>query len=186
MVLAGSACGSAAAAQTEVARQQPAAEQAACRAADLSAVFRGFQASGASLAGAVVVVNAGAGRCRLRGPVQSVAMRDADGSAVAARSRPPDASDAASVALPPGTSLPVFGASPPAGSAWFVVTWTNWCAGATPAVGSLVVGLAGGDSLTAPLDAGLPSWALGPPAPRCDDARAGSGLAAGRLQAATR
>lgn len=155
-----------------------------CRPSELRALFRGFQASGGSRIGAVVVVTTGTRPCWLSGTPPSVALLDGGGGSVTVKSHavagPPDAGR---VELMPGSTLPAFGAPPSRGSAWFVVTWVNWCSDAVPAVTSLLVVLPAGGSMAAPLDAAMPAWAAGPGAPRCEDARAGSTLTIGRFQA---
>jgi hypothetical protein len=182
MVLAGAACGAVPATQPGSSHAAP-ASQAICRAGDLHAIFRGFQTAGPSLTGAVVVVDAGTGRCWLGAGPQGVTLIDGDGGTMAVKSRGTAlAADARSVELLPGAPLPAFGAPPAAGSAWFVVTWTNWCSDATPDVSALVVALADG-TVAAPEDPQAPTWVAGPLVPRCDDAHAGSAVTIGRFQA---
>jgi hypothetical protein len=159
--------------------------QAACRPAELKALFRGFQVAGGSLSGAVVLVDAGHDPCWLTGTPPSVTLLNEDGGAVAVRSRPLALPvDAGDVELTPGAQLPGFGAPPERGSAWFTMTWSNWCGDTTPSVQSLLVVLPAGGSVAAPLDTAVPSLVVGPAAPRCDDGRAGSTLMIGRFQAA--
>src|SRR5207302_5466437 len=62
LVLAGAACAGAASAQTDGSIQGTGSNPA-CRAAELKALFRGFQAAGGSLTGAVVLVNTGRAPC---------------------------------------------------------------------------------------------------------------------------
>jgi hypothetical protein len=90
---------------------------------------------------------------------------------------------AGALELPPGAPLPAFGAPPVRGTAWFLLTWTNWCATAIPSVQSLLVVMPAGGSLAAPPDPAVPSWAQGPAAPRCDDSRAGPTVTISRFQA---
>jgi hypothetical protein len=183
VVLAATACG-AAALQSDLTRPAPPAAQAVCRPADLHALFRGFQAGGASSTGAVVIVNAGASRCWLQGGPQSVTLVDSGGAQLAVKSRSAATPiDGGSVELLPGAALPTFGAPPAPGSAWFAVTWTNWCSDAIPDVGSLVLVLPSGGTVAAPADPQAPTWEASPAVPRCDDTRAGSLLTAGRFQA---
>ena len=155
-----------------------------CQPADLQALFRGFHAAGGPLVGPVVLVSTGSTPCWLSGGPQGVVLRDAGGEAVPANVRAADQPAAGNpVALVPGTTMPGFGAPPPHGSAWFLVTWTNWCADTSPDVRSVQVALRGGGSVTAALDDSAPEWAVGPPTPRCDDAKAGSTLTIGRYLA---
>ena len=185
-MLACAACGGAASAlvQNDLSAQSPGIPTA-CRAAGLKALFRGFQASGGSLSGAVVLVNAGGQPCWLTGTPPSVTLLNDDGGAIAVRSRPLAVPvNAGDVELAPGAELPGFGAPPGHGSAWFTVTWSNWCGDSTPTVQALLVVLPAGGSVAAPLDTAVPSLVVGPAAPRCDDGRAGSTLAIGRFQAA--
>jgi hypothetical protein len=182
-VLAGASCAGAASAQSGA---QPPANAAVCRPAELRALFRGFQPSGASLISAVVVTNAGSHPCWLTGTPRSVALLDESGDTVTVRNRPLALPvDAGAVQLLPGAPLPAFGAPPTRGSTWFMLTWTNWCASTIPSVQSLLVVLPAGGSMAAPGDATVPSWAQGPAAPRCDDRRAGSTVTISRLQAPT-
>jgi len=182
-VLVASACGGgASAAQPDPGVQQSGTQP--CRAADLHGLFRGFRAAGGSLTAAVVLTDAGSTPCQLSGTPPSVTLLDQGGGSVAAKSHAvavPE--DAGAVVLKPGATMPGFGAAPPPGTAWFVVTWSNWCSDTLPAVSSLLVVLPGGGSVVAQPDATAPSWAAGPSAPKCDDARAASTLTIGRFQA---
>jgi Protein of unknown function (DUF4232) len=182
-VLAGAACAGAASAQTDGSIQGTGSNPA-CRAAELKALFRGFQAAGGSLTGAVVLVNTGRGPCWLAGTPPTVTLLNDDGDSAPVKSRPLALpADAGLVELAPGADLPAFGAPPTKGSAWFLVTWSNWCADAGPSVHSLLVVLPAGGSVSAPLDAAVPSWGMsGMAAPRCDDGRAGSTVTIGRFQ----
>jgi hypothetical protein len=182
-MLAGAACAGAAAAQTDSSGQTSAAP--ACRAAQLKALFRGFQASGGSLTGAVVLVNTGREPCWLTGTPPSVTLLSEDGDAVTVKTRALALpAEAGPVELTPGIDLPGFGAPLAQGSAWFLVTWSNWCADASPDVRSLLVVLPAGGSVAAPLDAAAMGWGMGGgAAPRCDDARAASSVTIGRFQA---
>lgn len=187
VVLACTACAGAASASVQGdLSAQPAGARSPCRAAALKALFRGFQASGGSLSGAVVLVNAGGRPCWLTGTPPSVTLLNEDGGgAIAVKSRPLALPvNAGEVELAPGGELPGFGAAPAHGSAWFTVTWSNWCGDTTPAVQALLVVLPAGGSVAAPLDTAVPSLVVSPAAPRCDDGRAGSTLAIGRFQAA--
>jgi hypothetical protein len=182
-VLAASACGGTDAAQSDPAGPRSGAPPS-CRAADLHGLFRGFRAAGGSLTGAVVLTNGGSGPCTLNGTPPSVTLLDQGGGSVAVKSHAvavPE--DAGTVLLAPGAAMPAFGAAPAPGSAWFVVTWSNWCSDALPAVSSLLVVLPAGGSVVAQPDTTAPIWASGPSAPRCDDARAGSTVTIGRFQA---
>jgi hypothetical protein len=155
-----------------------------CRAADLQALFRGFQGAGGSMTGAVVITNTGSRPCWLDGAPQSVSLLDDGGGTISVRSRPLDLPvGAGAVQLKPGTPLPTFGAPPARGSAWFVVTWSNWCGDASPSVQSLLIVLPAGGSLSAPLDAASGSWGDGRTVPHCDNARAGSTVTISRFQA---
>ena len=186
LVLAGAACAGAASAtvQNDLSGQ-PAGGPAACRPAELKALFRGFQAAGGSLSGAVVLVDAGHDPCWLTGTPPSVTPLNEDGGAVTVRSRPLALpANAGDVELAPGAPLPGFGAPPAHGSAWFTVTWSNWCGDTIPSVRSLLVVLPAGGSVAAPLDTAVPTLVVGPAAPRCDDGRAASTLTIGRFQAA--
>jgi hypothetical protein len=181
LLLAGAACGGPVPAQADPASQQ-AGGPAACRAADLHGLFRGFRAAGGSLTGAVVLTSAGSIPCMLTGTPPSVSLLDT-GGAVAVKSHAlavPE--DAGPVELRPGAAMPAFGAAPAAGSAWFVVTWSNWCSDTVPAVTSLLVVLPAGGTVVAQPDATAPAWASSAGAPRCDDARAGSTVTIGRFQ----
>jgi hypothetical protein len=160
------------------------ANGAVCRPAELRTLFRGFQASGASLISAVVVANTAARPCWLSGSPRSATLIDDSGDTVTVRSRPLAVPvDAGPVQLLPGAPLPAFGAPPARGSAWFMLTWTNWCASTIPSVQSLLVVLPAGGSVAAPGDPAVPSWAQGPAAPRCDDRRAGSTVTISQFQA---
>jgi Protein of unknown function (DUF4232) len=182
LVLAGSACGGAASAQADPSAQQ-AGSPPACKAPELRGLFRGFRPAGGSLTAAVVLTSAGARPCSLDGTPPSVTLLDQSGGSVSVRSHAVGVPEnAGAVDLTPGVAMPGFGAAPPSGSAWFVVTWSNWCSDALPAVSSLLVLLPGGGSIVAQPDATAPSWAAGPSAPRCDDARAGSTVTIGRFQ----
>jgi hypothetical protein len=180
----GPACGGSASAHSEPGAQ-PAAPAGSCRATDLKGLFRGFQASGGSLTGAVVLVSSGSAPCLLTGTPPSVTLLDANGDPVDVRSHPLDVpANAGPVHLLQGTQLPTFGAPPNRGSAWFVLNWTNWCASATPTVDSLLVVLPGGaGSISTPHDTAIAAWQPGPSTPRCDDAKVGSTVTIGRFQA---
>jgi hypothetical protein len=182
-VLAGSACGGAASAQSDPGGQQTGSVPA-CKASELHGLFRGFRPAGGSLTAAVVLTSAGAKACSLDGTPPSVTLLDQNGGSVAVKNHAVGVpEDAGTVQLTPGAAMPGFGAAPVSGSAWFVVTWSNWCSDALPAVSSLLVVLPGGGSVVAQPDATAPSWAAGPNTPRCDDARAGSTVTIGRFQA---
>lgn len=133
----------------------------------------------------MVLVNTGRGECWLTGTPPTVTLLNEDGDSVPVKSRPVALpAGARPVELAPGADLPAFGAPPAKGSAWFLVTWSNWCADAGPSVQSLLVVLPAGGSVSAPLDAAVPSWGMsGAAAPRCDDGRAGSTITIGRFQA---
>jgi hypothetical protein len=182
-VLAGAACAGAASAQSGVTAQLSDSNPA-CRATQLKAVFRGFQGAGASRTGAIVLVNTGSQPCWLTGTPRSVTLLDDSGDTVPARARALALpADAGPVELAPGAELPAFGEPPPKGSAWFQVTWSNWCADASPAVQSMLVVLPAGGSLAAPVDAAAAGWGMGETgAPRCDDAHAGSSVTISRFQ----
>jgi hypothetical protein len=150
----------------------------------LRAEFRGFQASGDSLAGAVVVVDAGAQPCWLDGSPRSVDLLDDSGDAIAVKQRAVDLPPGGTVELRPGVGMPDFGAPPATGSAWLSLNWTNWCTGSGPQVRSTLIVLPGGGSISGPIDPVQPSWAVGPASPRCTDSRAPSGLTFGRFQPA--
>ena len=157
---------------------------APCRAAELHGLFRGFRAAGGSLTAAVVLTTSGSGPCSLTGTPPTVTLLDQSGGSVAVRSHAVGVpEDAGAVELTPGVALPAYGQPPAPGSAWFVVTWSNWCTDALPAVNSLLVLLPTGGSVVAQPDGTAPSWAAGPSAPRCDDSRAGSTVTIGRFQA---
>jgi Protein of unknown function (DUF4232) len=181
-VLAGSAC--AASANGALGGQASVTAAPACRASQLKALFRGFNANGGTLTGAVVLIDTGDEPCWLTGTPPSVALLNDGGDTVAVRSRPLAVPvEAGPVELAPGTELPEFGAPPTRGSAWFLVTWTNWCGDAGPGVQSLLVVLPGGGSVAAPLDAAVPTWVVGRTAPRCEDGKAASTVTIGRFQA---
>ena len=182
--MAGAACSSgSASALSEGASPAPGGAQV-CRAADLKAMFRGFQGAGGALAGAVVVTDAGASPCWLSGTPQSVTLLDDTGGSVSVKSHATAVPvDAGAVLLAPGTPMPQFGEPPAKGATWFVVTWSNWCADSGPTITSLLVVLPAGGSVSAPLDTSLPGWAITRTSPRCDDTRAGSTLSIGRFQA---
>lgn len=155
-----------------------------CRASDLHALFRGFRAAGGSLTGAVVMTNAGGHPCWVTGTPRSVALLSDGGDSVSVRSRPLDLpTGGGPVQLAPGAALPGFGAPVPEGAAWFLLTWSNWCADTNPDVSSLLVVLPAGGSVTAPLDSVAPTWGADRSTPKCDDARAGSTVTIGRFQA---
>jgi hypothetical protein len=184
-VLAGTACAGAGAASAQsYGTAPPSVKGPACRPPELRALFRGFRASGGALIAAVVVTNSGSQPCWLSGTPQSVTLLDESGATVTVRSRPLAVpAGAGPVELVPGASLPAFGAPPTRGSAWFLVTWSNWCASASPSVQSLLVVLPAGGSVAAPVDTAVPGWAQGPAAPRCDDPRSGSTVSISRFQA---
>jgi hypothetical protein len=182
VALAGGACGGTST-QADQGAGQAGAPQT-CRASELHALFRGFRAAGGSLTAAVVVTSTGARPCVLVGTPPSVTLLDGSGGAIPVKSHAiavPE--NAGAVELVPGAALPEFGAPPARGSAWFVVTWSNWCSDALPAVSALLVVLPGGGSVVAQPDATVPSWAAGPSAPHCDDARSGSTIEIERFQA---
>jgi len=182
-VLAGTACAGAASAQSDP-TVQAAGSTSTCRASELHALFRGFRPAGGSLTAAVVLTSAGPKPCSLSGTPPSVTLLDESGGSTAVKSHAVALPvGAGSVDLTPGTALPAYGQSPPRGSAWFVVTWSNWCSDAVPAVSSLLVVLPSGGSVVAAPDASAPTWAAGPSAPHCDDARAGSTVTIGAFQA---
>jgi hypothetical protein len=156
-----------------------------CRPSELQGLFRGFQDSGASLSGALVVTDSGTRDCWLDGAPQSLRLLDEAGQAVSIRVRALDLpASAGPVKLAPGVAMPFYGAPPLQGSAWVSMTWSNWCAATQPAVRSILVVLPSGGSMAAPVDPDLPSWAIGPPAPRCSSPAAGSSLTYGRFQPA--
>jgi Protein of unknown function (DUF4232) len=182
LVLAGAACSNA---SSVVASDPPAqtSSLAVCHPAELRAIFRGFQAAGGSLAGAVVVTDVGSGPCWLDGAPRSVSLLDDVGGAVAVKEHGVDLPlNGGTVKLTPGAPLPAFGSPLAAGSAWFSLTWSNWCSDATPAVRALLVVLPNGGSIAVPLDTGIPSWAAGPPTPGCSSSHSGSTLTFGRFQ----
>ena len=120
----------------------------------------------------------------LTGTPPSVSLLDGTGGSVAVKSHAVAVPEnAGPVELRPGAAMPAFGAAPAAGSAWFVVTWSNWCSDTVPAVTSLLVVLPAGGTVVAQPDTTAPTWASGPSAPHCDDARAGSTVTIGRFQA---
>jgi hypothetical protein len=183
LVLAGAACGDAASGQADPGAAQ-AAQMPTCRASQLHALFRGFRAAGGSLTAAVVVASTGPGPCMVTGTPPSVTLLDGSGGAIPVKSHAVAVPEnAGAVELVPGAALPGYGAPPASGSAWFVVTWSNWCSDTLPAVSSLLVVLPGGGSVVAQPDTSAPSSAAGPSAPRCDDARAGSTVEIDRFQA---
>lgn len=148
-------------------------------------MFRGFQAAGQSLIGAVVVTDSGVRACRLEGTPRSISVLDDSGNSVSIRIHALDLpADAGPVRLVPGVAMPTFGAAPVHGSAWIPLTWSNWCAATQPLVRSLLVVLPAGGSIAAPLDTQVPVWAVGPPVPPCIAPRAGSTLSFGRFRAA--
>ena len=154
-----------------------------CRPTELRAVFRGFTAVGDSVVAAVVVVDKSDRACWLEGSTRSVSLLDDDGAQVSVKQHAVDLpQNLGAVRLEPGTALPSFGARPPAGSAWFTLTWSNWCKQDKPAVQALLIVLPAGGSITAPLDAALPGWATGPLAPRCPNSHAASLLSFGRFR----
>lgn len=133
----------------------------------------------------MVLTSAAARPCTLAGTPPSVTLLDGNGGSIAVRSHAiavPE--DAGPVQLTPGVAMPAYGAPPARGSAWFVVTWTNWCSDALPSVATLLVVLPGGGSVVAQADTAATGLAPGPSAPRCDDARAASTVTIGRFQAA--
>jgi hypothetical protein len=181
VVLVGGACGGAA----RIGSQASLPAAGVCRPAELKALFRGFQAVGDSIGGAVVVTDVGSRQCWLNGSPQSISLLDDGGDTVPVKQRaldlPPNGGPAM---LLPGVPPPTFGARPAHGSAWLSLTWSNWCFDTSPSVRALLIVLPPGGSIAAPLDTAVPSWAVGPPAPRCADSRAGSTLRYGRFQAA--
>lgn len=159
---------------------------ATCHAADLRAIFRGFEAAGGSLTGAVVVTEVGSDTCSLDGSPRSVGMLDDDGGIVPVKGHALDVPlNGGPVTLTPRAPLPAFGSPPAAGSAWFALSWSNWCSTDSPTVLSLLIVLPAGGSIAAPLDANIPSWAVGPPMPQCSDAHSQSTLSYGRFQPPT-
>jgi len=182
LAAAGPACaGASPAAHTQAARP----DASACLPTELRAMFRGFQATGASLIGAVVVTDSGARACRLEGAPRSISVLDDSGNPLSVKVHALDVpADAGPVGLIPGVAMPTFGAAPVHGSAWIPLTWTNWCAATQPVVRSLLIVLPAGGSITAPLDTQVPVWAVGPPAPHCIAPGAGSTLSFGRFRAA--
>lgn len=182
LVLACTACSGAAADQGQASLP---VGGSACRPTELKALFRGFQAVGDSLSGAVVVTDIGSRPCWLNGSPQSISLLGAGGDAVSVKQRPLDVPPNGKAAeLLPGVPPPEFGAPPVHGSAWMSVIWSNWCSDSSPSVRSLLIVLPAGGSIAAPLDTAAPAWAVGPPAPRCADNRAGSTLSYGRFQPA--
>ncbi len=156
-----------------------------CRPAELHGLFRGFQGTGDSLAGAIVVVDTGSRPCTLDGSPRSIGLLDDGGDGVKVKERALDMPPGGGpVQLLPGVALPIFGAPPAHGSAWVSLTWSNWCSDTTPAVHSMLVVLPSGGSIAAPIDEALPDWAVGPPTPRCTDSRGASNLSFGRFQPA--
>lgn len=182
LVLAAAACSGAAAADPAGPGQSSGTPT--CRAAELHGLFRGFRAAGGSLTAAVVLTTTRSAPCTLTGTPPSVTLLDQNGGPVQVKSHAlavPE--NAGTVQLVPGVAMPAYGSPPASGSAWFVVTWSNWCTDALPAVSSLLVVLPGGGSVVAQPDPTVPSWATAPSAPRCDDSRAGSTVAIERFQA---
>lgn len=183
LMLAATACSGAASARSDTASRRPETANA-CRPGDIRALFRGFRPAGAAVAGAVVVTNSGYEPCWLEGSPRSVSLIDEAGEAVMVKEHAVDLpANATAVKLTPGAPLPAFGAPPARGSAWFTVTWSNWCSENVPIVQSLLIVLPAGGSITAPLDAGIPSLVVGPSAPQCPDSHSGSTLTFGRFQA---
>jgi len=180
-VLAGTGCSGVSQAASDPPAQPPGV--AVCHPAQLRAIFRGFQAAGGSLTGAVVVADAGTAPCLLDGSPRSISLLDHDGNAVAVKEHaldfPPNGGP---VKLKPGAPLPAFGSPLAAGSAWLSLAWSNWCSDATPAVQSLLLVLPRGGSIAVPLDAGIPSWAEAPPTPVCSNSHSASTLTYGRFQ----
>jgi hypothetical protein len=155
-----------------------------CRPNELHAMFRGFQGNGGSLEGAAVVVKASGQPCWLTGSPRSVTLLDDSGDAIALKQQPQGIPpDAGPVELVPNVALPSFGLPAPRGSAWFTLTWTNWCSDASPSVRSLLIVLPAGGSLVAPVDTDVPIWAIAPATPNCANRKVGSYLAFGRFQA---
>ena len=156
-----------------------------CHPAQLRAIFRGFQAAGGSLVGAVVVANAGTAPCSLDGSPRSVSLLDKEGDAVSVKEHAVDfPPNRGSVKLKPGAPLPAFGSPLAAGSAWLSLAWSNWCSDTTPKVQSLLLVLPRGGSIAVPLDTGIPNWAEGPPTPTCSNSHSASTLTFGRFQPA--
>lgn len=133
----------------------------------------------------MVVADSGARDCWLSGGPQSVGLLNEAGEAVPGRQRPQAARPATAVRLRQGVALPTFGAPPAQGSAWFSVAWSNWCSAESPDVSSLLIVLPSGGSIAAPLDPTLPTWAAGPPAPRCSEPGSVATVSYGQFQAAT-
>ena len=183
LVLAGAACAGAASAQSGMSAQLSDSTPA-CRASQLKALFRGFQGAGGSRVGAIVIVNTGADPCWLTGTPRSVTLLDDNGDTVPAKNRALALpADAGPVELVPEVQLPAFGQPPARGSAWFLVTWSNWCEDASPTIQSMLVVLPAGGSVSAPVDAAASGWGMsGAGAPRCDDARAGSSVTVDRFR----
>lgn len=183
LMLAGTACSGAASAQSDTASRRPEAANP-CRPSELRALFRGFRPAGAAVAGAVVVANSGSEPCWLDGSPRSVSLIDDAGDAVMVKEHAVHLpTNGEAVKLTPGAPLPAFGAPPARGSAWFMLTWSNWCSDSVPIVKSLLIVLPAGGSITAPLDTGMPSLVVGPSAPQCPDSHSGSTLTFGRFQA---
>ncbi|HKF17025.1 MAG TPA: DUF4232 domain-containing protein [Candidatus Dormibacteraeota bacterium] len=181
LMLAGAAC-SAATRAASVAPAPP-SDAIPCRPAELRGIFRGFQGGGGALAGAVVVANVGADPCWLDGSPRSVSLLDGAGGAVTVKEHAVDLPpNGGTVKLTPGAPLPAFGSPLAPGSAWFTLSWSNWCSDASPTVQALLIVLPAGGSITAPIDSGIPSWAAGPATPGCSDSHAGSTLTFGRFQ----
>lgn len=183
LAVAGVACGGAPTIQADPGAGQG-TSTLTCRASQLHALFRGFRAAGGSLTAAVVLTSTGSRPCTLTGTPPSVTLLDQNGGAIPAKSHAVAVPEnAGAVQLAPGAAMPGFGAPPASGSAWFVVTWSNWCSDTQPTVSSLLVVLPGGGSVVAQPDMTAPSWASSPMAPRCDDARTSSTVVIERFQA---
>ncbi len=181
LVVAGAACSAA----TQAASDEPSQPSVAtpCRPADLRGIFRGFQGAGGSLAGAVVVANVGSDPCWLDGSPRSVSLLDDAGGAVTVKEHAVDLPlNGGTVKLTPGAPLPAFGSPLAAGSAWFSLSWSNWCSRNSPTVQALLIVLPAGGSIAAPIDTAIPSWAAGPATPGCSDSHSGSTLTFGRFQ----
>lgn len=181
LVLAAAACSAATHAASVV--PPPPSDEVPCRPADLRGIFRGFQGAGGSLAGAVVVANIGSDPCWLDGSPRSVSLLDDAGGAVTVKEHAVDLPlNGGTVKLMPGAPLPAFGSALASGSAWFTLSWSNWCSDASPTIQALLIVLPAGGSITAPIDTGIPSWAAGPPTPGCSDSHLASTLTFGRFQ----
>ncbi len=132
-----------------------------------------------------MVIDGGSDPCTLDGSPRSVSILDDEGDTVVVREHALDVPlNGGAVTLTPGAPLPAFGSPLAAGSAWFSLSWSNWCSDEVPSVRSLLIVLPAGGSITAPIDANIPSWAIGPPTPRCADSHSGSTLSFGRFQPA--